>query len=588
MGARIQLRLDGSDNTNDFWELVDSQAIKPIGYTEQHGGMLQPPLGFRKNPAHWPIFVTNTLSGAVIAPESCFKPTPRSPTRNYFTEGSKLEAVDKKNPRLICPATIQRVKDDMVFVSFDGWKGAFDYWSRYDSRDLFPVGWCQKSNHPLQLPGNKDLKISESKLSWVWPSKVPLQTINKTSSRTGTVLPLRQVTTSPTNGSGTKDGVKENLSTQPTVLSQSPPSSIKTIPIEPSTSTTTSTTATVTSNTSASPTTHNSKCTPTPQDLKVNIPICKSNLNNTSPTKKSPEETSAVKKEAPTPAVIAPESKSSQHTNSSPLTLKPAPTQVTSSKSVPLVDKTRASPSNATFPRFPLITVYINNTCFGGPHLVPEMLQKLPKQFGPGTLNKTMQDVIQMLLNCSKDRRYTFGLLRPGNGSFIVTGSVAGQKVRMTLPHFNRGVAFWNYLLNVLGGLDCCVNFISSSESQSKCTSCVGNSVTNVSTASPAMLSNKNPDKTTSSSQNRKLKNDSASSNRSGSAKRSASISLLEEAKDVTVKREKTVSTSSSTITEAEFSNPLDWSIDDVIKYLLTNDPTLEYAEVFRTHVSNS
>lgn len=45
VGPRIRLRLDGGDNKNDFWRLVDSSELKPIGYTEKKGGMLQPPLG---------------------------------------------------------------------------------------------------------------------------------------------------------------------------------------------------------------------------------------------------------------------------------------------------------------------------------------------------------------------------------------------------------------------------------------------------------------------------------------------------------------------------------------------------------------
>lgn len=44
-GARLRLRLDGSDNKNDFWRLVDSSEIQPIGNCEKNGGMLQPPLG---------------------------------------------------------------------------------------------------------------------------------------------------------------------------------------------------------------------------------------------------------------------------------------------------------------------------------------------------------------------------------------------------------------------------------------------------------------------------------------------------------------------------------------------------------------
>ncbi|XP_039732640.1 polycomb protein SCMH1 isoform X13 [Pteropus medius] len=43
-GARLRLRLDGSDNKNDFWRLVDSAEIQPIGNCEKNGGMLQPPL----------------------------------------------------------------------------------------------------------------------------------------------------------------------------------------------------------------------------------------------------------------------------------------------------------------------------------------------------------------------------------------------------------------------------------------------------------------------------------------------------------------------------------------------------------------
>ena len=67
----------------------------------------------------------------------------------------KLEAIDRKNPHLICPATVGSIRDNMIFVSFDGWRGAFDYWCEYDSRDIFPVGWAASTGHYLQLPGNK-------------------------------------------------------------------------------------------------------------------------------------------------------------------------------------------------------------------------------------------------------------------------------------------------------------------------------------------------------------------------------------------------------------------------------------------------
>lgn len=155
LGSRLRLRLDGSDNKNDFWRLVDSSEIKPVGHCESNGGMLQPPLGFRMNASSWPTFLSKTLHGAEMAPKEIFQPEPRTPKRNFFKVGHKLEAVDKKNPQLICCATVAAVKDDEIHVTFDGWRGAFDYWCKYDSRDIFAVYWCAKSCHPMQPPGNK-------------------------------------------------------------------------------------------------------------------------------------------------------------------------------------------------------------------------------------------------------------------------------------------------------------------------------------------------------------------------------------------------------------------------------------------------
>ena len=69
--------------------------------------------------------------------------------------GLKLEAVDRKNPSFICPATVGALRGGEVLVTFDGWRGAFDYYCRYDSRDVFPVGWCALTGDHLQPPGTK-------------------------------------------------------------------------------------------------------------------------------------------------------------------------------------------------------------------------------------------------------------------------------------------------------------------------------------------------------------------------------------------------------------------------------------------------
>ncbi|KAI4482592.1 PREDICTED: polycomb protein Scm [Polistes canadensis] len=182
LGPRLRLRLDGSDNKNDFWRLVDSNEIHPIGHCEKSGGMLQPPLGFRMNASSWPMFLLKTLNGAEMAPAKVFKREPKTPRSNMFEVGHKLEAIDKKNPQLICTATVGAVKDDMIHITFDGWRGAFDYWCRFDSRDIFPAGWCFKSGHPLQPPRQK--------------STGP----NRFKSRTSNVLPVMAVSGGGANG----------------------------------------------------------------------------------------------------------------------------------------------------------------------------------------------------------------------------------------------------------------------------------------------------------------------------------------------------------------------------------------------------
>lgn len=67
----------------------------------------------------------------------------------------KLEATDRKNPYFICPATVGNTRGDEVYITFDGWGGAFDYWCKYDSREIFPIGWCCLTGDVLQPPGDK-------------------------------------------------------------------------------------------------------------------------------------------------------------------------------------------------------------------------------------------------------------------------------------------------------------------------------------------------------------------------------------------------------------------------------------------------
>lgn len=67
----------------------------------------------------------------------------------------KLEAVDKRAPHLIRVATVRNVDQHQIKITFDGFPDHFGYWVDDDSPDIHPVGWAQKTGHPLEPPPGK-------------------------------------------------------------------------------------------------------------------------------------------------------------------------------------------------------------------------------------------------------------------------------------------------------------------------------------------------------------------------------------------------------------------------------------------------
>lgn len=65
----------------------------------------------------------------------------------------KLEAVDLREPALVCPGTVTDLKGPLLRIHFDGWDDTYDQLVDMDSLDIFPVSWCSSVGHPLQPPG---------------------------------------------------------------------------------------------------------------------------------------------------------------------------------------------------------------------------------------------------------------------------------------------------------------------------------------------------------------------------------------------------------------------------------------------------
>ncbi|KAJ2952448.1 hypothetical protein O0L34_g6755 [Tuta absoluta] len=151
---RLLITFDSWDEMYDYWVDPTSPHIHPVGWAEEQGLSLTPP-NYYKDPDSfsWESYLEET--GASSAPPRAFKTRPPQ----GFKPGMKLEVVDPRVPFLIRVATISAVKAHQVRVSFDGWGDELSTWMDDDSADLHPVGYCLKTQHPLEPPLSEYLSI---------------------------------------------------------------------------------------------------------------------------------------------------------------------------------------------------------------------------------------------------------------------------------------------------------------------------------------------------------------------------------------------------------------------------------------------
>ncbi|XP_025061186.1 lethal(3)malignant brain tumor-like protein 1 isoform X1 [Alligator sinensis] len=152
-GYRMRLHFDGYSECHDFWLNADSPNIHPAGWFEETGHKLQPPKGcsgYKEEEFSWTSYLKITKAQA--APKHLFVTRNSNEVPTGFEVGTKLEAVDRMNPSLICVATVTDVVDNRFLVHFDNWDDTYDYWCDPSSPYIHPVGWCQEHGKPLTPP----------------------------------------------------------------------------------------------------------------------------------------------------------------------------------------------------------------------------------------------------------------------------------------------------------------------------------------------------------------------------------------------------------------------------------------------------
>ncbi|XP_073471658.1 lethal(3)malignant brain tumor-like protein 4 isoform X1 [Aquarana catesbeiana] len=149
-GYRMRLHFDGYPDCYDFWVNADSVDIHQVGWCEKTGHRLTPPKGYKDGEFSWPSYLKQCKSQA--APKTLFKSYNTPVTPSGFRVGMKLEAVDRKNPSLLCVATISDIVENRLLIHFDSWDHSYDYWCDASSPYIRPVGHCKEFGIPLTPP----------------------------------------------------------------------------------------------------------------------------------------------------------------------------------------------------------------------------------------------------------------------------------------------------------------------------------------------------------------------------------------------------------------------------------------------------
>ena len=69
-----------------------------------------------------------------------------------FAADMRVEAKDRKNPSMICAATITNVKKGKLLIHFDGFGHEYDYWCPASSTDVHPPMWSGKNGRRVNPP----------------------------------------------------------------------------------------------------------------------------------------------------------------------------------------------------------------------------------------------------------------------------------------------------------------------------------------------------------------------------------------------------------------------------------------------------
>ncbi|XP_053634164.1 scm-like with four MBT domains protein 2 [Cherax quadricarinatus] len=129
---------------------INDPLILPVGFCKKNSLSLDPPKNWlSEEHFDWDIYLNSSLS---VCADCDMFPKFKSSEEIGFLPGLKLEAVNPSAPNEICAATVKQTCEHLLVVQLDSALDLRPILQASTSQDLFPTGWCQTNNYPLQLP----------------------------------------------------------------------------------------------------------------------------------------------------------------------------------------------------------------------------------------------------------------------------------------------------------------------------------------------------------------------------------------------------------------------------------------------------
>lgn len=148
----FEVTIEGKGETEKVtWTTsVDDPLILPVRFCEKNDITLVPPSDWQgETDFSWDTY--HQSSSLALAEDSLF-PKHEAAEDLGFEAGLRLEAANPDSTDQICVSTVKKISGHLLHIQLDSELDTEPYIMSATCQDIFPTGWSQSNNYPLQIP----------------------------------------------------------------------------------------------------------------------------------------------------------------------------------------------------------------------------------------------------------------------------------------------------------------------------------------------------------------------------------------------------------------------------------------------------